>query len=111
MRGWTCGEIDRNIDTIKGELYNSLRDLIEEFNPMIPQNVIDNYAKDYADKIYDEDLAYFIENIRNTNIDLRKSAEQEIESLERTVSDLEREVEDLKEELQAKIDELTALEE
>ena len=100
--GFTCPDIDRNIDSAKEVLYNFMLEAYKDLNPVIgdipdsdlPPSVKEKAKRD-ADYLY-ESLEEIFENVRSVNEDMRRSADKQISDLNDTISDLETEVESLR---------------
>jgi chromosome segregation ATPase len=110
---WTCPQIDRMIDEIQGDLEDMICDILQEASPLIPDTEVRKIAKEYAKKYYLSTYEDLIEKIRETNVNMRKEANDQIESHERSVEaleeqvgDLENEIFDLKKEIENLEDEL-----
>lgn len=99
--GFTCPDIDSNIDDTKEQVHDFLLDLYRELNPLL-EDILDRdipesvnlKAKEDTDYLYSilEDI---FENVRNINEDMRKEADTQISELKDRVYDLESEVERL----------------
>jgi len=116
--GYTCPDIDKEISNFESTLNDNLIDLISELNPMFSEtNKEREYREGWAESIYDSAENCF-EKVRETNQDMRKEAEYQIENLieeleearrlanyweseaeekDRRISDLEEEVDRLSE--------------
>jgi len=100
--GFTCPDIDRNIDSAKEVLYDFMLETYKELNPVIgdipdsdlPPSIKERAKKD-ADYLY-ESLEEIFENVRSVNEDMRRSADKQISDLNDLISDLEAEVESLR---------------
>ena len=114
----TCPDIDLQIRYFKEVLSDKLVDLISELNPMFAEtNKEREYREGWVESIYDSAENCF-EKVRETNQDMRKEAEYQIENLieeleearrltnyweseaeekDRRISDLEEEVDRLSE--------------
>lgn len=103
--GFTCPDIDRNIDSAKEVLYDFMLETYKELNPIIediPDSDLPPSIKERAKK--DSDYLYgtledIFENVRSVNEDMRNSADKQISDLNDRVSDLEAEVESLRGEI------------
>jgi hypothetical protein len=96
---WTCPQIDRMIDEIQESLEDTICDILHKSSPLIPDAEVRKIAEEYAKKYYLSIYKDLIEKIRDTNIDMRKEANDQIERHERSIEDLEEKVEELKDEI------------
>lgn len=88
---YTCPTIDSNIKSIRQDLQNALGDLFNEYG-IIPADD----TTEIADSFYMSFIQYAIENIRETNEDIRKEAEKQIDKLETEIIMLKDEINELK---------------
>lgn len=98
---YTCPIIDRNLKEIKEHIQNTLSELIQECSPLLPSEVLTKVSEDYMERIY-SDIEYNIENVRNTNEDMRVKAENQIsdikyemQALEEIIAEKDTEIQDL----------------
>lgn len=96
--GFTCPDIDKNIDSAKETLYDFILETYRELNPLL-ESVSDNElpvcvkekAKTDADYLY-ESLEDIFENVRSVNEDMRRFADKQISDLKDEISELEHEL-------------------
>lgn len=83
----TCPKIDKSIDTVKDRINNKIESIIEQLCPLIPTEDRRSLSNEWTFELY-ESIEDLIEEIRNTNINMRNSAEEQIVRLENDVDDL-----------------------
>jgi len=88
---WTCPKIDKEIDGAKHQIREFIFNLISEFCPKIPQEVISSLSNENSEALY-SDLEKCFEAVRESNEDMRKSAEKQILNLEDEVEEEKQEV-------------------
>jgi chromosome segregation ATPase len=96
---WTCPKIDRMINDLQGDLEDMIYDILHEASPMIPHEELQKIAKEYSVKYYSSTFEDLIEKVRDTNIDMRKEANDQIEKHEKRIEELEENVEELEDEI------------
>jgi chromosome segregation ATPase len=92
---WTCPQIDKKIDECKDGMENMITDILEQSSPLLPYTEVSKHAATFVKRYYESIFGDIIEEIRSMNIDMRKEAEKQIESLEKSVETLEEEIGDL----------------
>ncbi len=92
----TCPSIDKNIKWFEDSLKESLKDLILNISPYIPEEVALKLSNERGEEILKEFLNHF-EEVRKSNEDMRREAENQIESKDREIGDLAGEIRDLEE--------------
>lgn len=113
--GWTCPDIDKQIDIFKSSLSDRLDKLIEELSPKFAETSNSTqYREDWLETIY-EDAENCFEKVRSCNSDIRNAAEKQIQELEdeleeerRLRNHFETEAEDLQRKLTKNEEELEA---
>lgn len=98
---YTCGEIDSAQDNVRKEIKSNLMELLEFFLEDTKMNISD-LSQEYMERIYDAIVDEY-ENVRQTNKDMRKEAENVIDRLES-------ELDELNSDLKSKNDEIEYLE-
>lgn len=83
---FTCPIIDKQISQFKGELECFVENLLEELNPLYAseQKLKDVFVATKCKEFYDTVESVF-ETIRESNSDLRSSADVQIDNLERII--------------------------
>ena len=107
--GWTCGDIDKNIDDAKQNIEDVLSDFMYDLNPLFmdTQEGID-LLKSYQERLYGEIEPCF-EGVRETNQDMRKEADAQIEKLQDEIDQKDLEIEDLEEKVDLKEEDIIFL--
>lgn len=88
--GYTCPTIDAGINDMKEIIESHIDDHISELSPLISAVTRLELTKDWGEKLYDE-LESTVEGIRETNEDIRKEADRQIDNLESEIDDLKSE--------------------
>lgn len=79
--GWTCPDIDKQIDIFKSDLSNRLDELIGELSPKFAEtSTFIQYREDWLKTIYG-DAENCFEEVRTCNSDIRDAAEKQIQDL------------------------------
>jgi len=104
--GYTCPDINRSIDDLKSEIQAILKDMANEICPLLTTEILTTISKGYMPSIYDI-IESYIEDIRQTNSDLRSSAEKQIDDLEDEIDNLKYEVKSLKDEIETLEDKIS----
>ena len=91
---WRCPIIDKNISTIKDKFDDFIDDKIIELSPLISDVTRDELRKEWTEELY-QMIESEIEELRDSNRDLRHHAEKVIENLEAEKSELESKIEEL----------------
>lgn len=94
----TCPKIDKSIGCIKDRIDNKIDSIIEQLCPLISVEDKRRLTNDWTFELY-ESIEDLIEDIRDTNVDMRNSAEDQIVQLENEVDDLKLTLIDLENEL------------
>jgi len=97
--GNTCPDIDKSIGQLKDAIAEYVEEIITEFSPRVTEKEMESDIKSYAEAIYDEFETSF-EAVRSTNEDMRKAAENQIDTLEDEKCYLESELLSLKNEVE-----------
>ena len=96
----TCPKIDKAISEAKDTIIDYLKDYIVDLCPYLPDEKADELAKDWGADLYDK-ISDGFESTRETNEDMRKQADYQIEKLEAEISDLKSEISELERQLDA----------
>lgn len=88
----TCPDIDSNIDQLISEIKDEIEDLIDDVCPLLKGEELEKLKETYANDIYKHVEEYF-EGVRKTNVDMRDSAEHQINHLESEIMDLKHDLE------------------
>jgi hypothetical protein len=94
----TCSSIDKNIKWFEDSLTESLKDLILDISPYIPEEVALKLSNERGEEIFKEFLNHF-EEVRKLNEDMRREAEHQIEKKDLEIGGLASEIRDLEERL------------
>ena len=97
---YTCPIIDEKIDEIEEIVKGVLRDTIDQFAPMTP----DDFTTEYINKTwssYSDDITYYLEEVRDSNRAIREAADDQIEQAEEDVETLETRAEQAEQEVTA----------
>lgn len=94
----TCPKIDKAISSAKDTIQAYLKDYIIELSPYVSEDKADELSTDWAEQIYNE-ISDCFELVRETNEDMRKQADSQIDNLEGEVSELKSEIDDLSRQL------------
>lgn len=107
--GNTCGIIDYGIDSFEDNCREEIKDLLQDIFPYLDNEEVEHVLEDKVKKIcsYFEEYA---EVVRDTNIEMREAADEQIEDLEIRVSELEDNVNDLEDEIDEKDSSIEKLE-
>lgn len=97
---YTCPKIDKEIGNAKDTIIDCISDYISQLCPFMPESEILKLSKDWGEDMYNNIESAF-ETIRETNEDMRKQADYQIEKLENEVSDLKSEIKELERNLEA----------
>jgi wobble nucleotide-excising tRNase len=103
---YTCPDINSSIKDLKSDIQYILRDLSNEICPILSSETLKEISTGYAASIYDI-IESYIEDIRQTNSDLRSSAEKQINNLEDEIDNLKDEVKSLKDEIETLEDKIS----
>lgn len=85
---YTCSDIDREISKAKSHIEENILDIVKECSPLLQDEPLNDFVKDCSNHLY-QCLEDCFEITRNTNSDMRKDAENRIESLEDIISELQ----------------------
>lgn len=88
---YTCPIIDKNIKDAKKIIQEYLNDLISDLSPLIPAGTREELTTSYTENLY-SDLEDCFEKVRESNSDMRKAAERQIEDLEDKIENLNTQV-------------------
>lgn len=94
----TCPKIDKSIGGVKDRIDSKIDSIIEQLCPLISTEDRRRLTNDWTFELY-ESIEDLIEDIRDTNVDMRNSAEGQIVQLENEVEDLKLTLIDLENEL------------
>ena len=97
---YTCPRIDKAISEAKEIITEYTKDYILEICPYLPDHKADELSKDWGAGLYDR-IADCFEAVRETNEDIRKQADFQIERLESEIEDLKSEIKELESQLDA----------
>jgi hypothetical protein len=114
---YTCPIIDGAIDDVIYEIEEGIKSLISDINIAYEKYKIDNDGEDFQDVldeyVYSEysdsiisNIKESLEKVRDSNSDMRKSADMQIYNLENAINDLEEEFKYEKEKLESEFVEL-----
>lgn len=85
---YTCPVIDQNIDFMKKIFEREIKFVIRDLSPKFSDtSEAKSYAQKVAEELY-ESIETEIEKVRETNIKMRKEAEEQIEKLQDTIDTL-----------------------
>lgn len=105
---YTCPDIDQGIENYKDDVKQYLSDMLSDSNPLLQGENKENLINEYSEHICNSFSDNF-ENVRQSNEDMRKEAEHQIEAVEgdlEEAKDLAKELEERNEVLESRIDEL-----
>jgi len=94
----TCPKIDKSIVKCRKKVEKSLKSLIHKLCPMIPDSSVNKIAKEETETVF-VSLEDIFEEVRETNSNMRKAAEDQIDSV---IYRLEYRIDELKERLKRK---------
>ena len=106
---WTCPDIDREIGNAKDCIQEFIVDLLEEACPLLSKKDKEEYATDYTNVLY-ERLESCFETVRETNVNIREAAEEQISDLEDDMANIEAEIKEKEDEIIHLQDEISSLE-
>lgn len=104
----TCPKIDKAISEAKDTIIDYLKDYITDLCPYITNEKASELSKDWGTDLYDK-ISDGFEATRETNEDMRKEADRQIDYAEEKLSNAEEEIKDLNariEELEGQVSEL-----
>ena len=90
----TCPEIDSNIEHVKSSIDTHLDSLVDELCPFCDENKKKELLESYVDWIY-SDLESCFEGVRESNENIRKEADNQIDALTDEISDLEAQIQEI----------------
>lgn len=96
----TCPKIDKAITEAKDIIIDYLKDYITELSPYITDEKASELSKDWGTDLYDK-ISDGFEATRETNEDMRKQADYQIEKLESEIEYLKSEIKELESQLDA----------
>lgn len=96
----TCPKIDKAISEAKDTIIDYLKDYITDLCPYITDEKANELSKDWGTDLYDK-ISDGFEATRETNEDMRKQADYQIEKLEAEISELKSEIYELERQLEA----------
>ena len=96
----TCPKIDKAISEAKDTIIDYLKDYITDLCPYISDEKANELSKDLGTDLYDK-ISDGFEATRETNEDMRKQADYQIERLESEIEDLKSEIKELESQLDA----------
>jgi len=95
----TCPTIDQGIAECKDIIENYLDDMVNDINPEFYSDEKgknkNNVVESFKDMIYN-DIEHIFESVRETNVQMREVADEQIRNLEYEVEEMSSELEDLK---------------
>jgi chromosome segregation ATPase len=91
----TCPKIDKAISEAKDTIIDYLKDYITDLCPYISDEKANELSKDWGTDLYDKISGGF-EATRETNEDMRKEADRQIDYAEAEIKDLNARIEELK---------------
>jgi len=95
----TCPTIDQGIAECKDIIENYLDDMINDINPELYSaekgKQKNNIVESFKDMIYN-DIEHIFESVRETNVQMREVADEQIRNLEYEVEEMSSELDDLK---------------
>lgn len=94
----TCPKIDKAISEAKDTIEVYLNDIIKDLCPYVTDEKTNELSKDWGANLYNQ-ISDIFENVRETNEDMRKQADYQINELESIISDLKEEVAELERQL------------
>ena len=83
----TCPKIDKSIGGIKDRIDNKIESIIEQLCPLMSFEDKRRLTNVWTFELY-ESIEDLIEDIRDTNVDMRDKAEEQIVQLENELDDL-----------------------
>jgi SMC interacting uncharacterized protein involved in chromosome segregation len=95
---YTCPRIDKAISEAKEIITEYTKDYILEICPYLPDHKADELSKDWGAGLYDR-IADCFEAVRETNEDIRKQADFQIERLESEIENLNFEINKLEDKI------------
>lgn len=96
----TCPKIDKAIAGAKNTIIDYLKDFITDLCPYMPNEKVNELSEDWGTDLYDR-ISDAFEATRETNEDMRKQADYQIERLESEIEDLKSEIKELESQLDA----------
>lgn len=88
----TCPDVDRGISLMEDTLNSLIYDLVQELNPKFADtDVAEGFISDTV-KYFSQELEPIYENVRQSNVDIRKAADYQIDNLCDRIDDLEHEL-------------------
>ena len=94
----TCPKIDKAISEAKDTIIDYLKYVITDLCPYITDEKANELSNDWGTDLYDR-ISNGFEATRETNEDMRKQADYQIEELELEVEDLKSEIKELENQL------------
>ena len=94
----TCPKIDRAISEAKDTIIDYLKDYITDLCPYISDEKANELSKDWGTDLYDK-ISDRFEAIRETNDDMRRQADYQIDDLECEIDNLKSEIKELESQL------------
>ena len=111
---WTCSYIDQDISSFKEVSFETckshLRGIIDEGNIDMSEEIFNERVKYLAEELYSDAEGIF-ENTRSHNEDMRKAADQQVDTLKGELENLEEERDDLQKRVDSLEEELDNLQE
>jgi len=95
----TCPKIDKAIAAAKHTIQSYLKDYINDLCPYIPDEKAIELSNDWGETIYN-DISDCFESVRETNEDMRREADSQIDRLADEISDLNEQIKDLEHQLE-----------
>ena len=96
----TCPKIDKAIAEAKHTIQSYLKYYINDLCPYISDEKSIELSNDWGETIYN-DISNCFENVRETNEDMRKEADSQIDRLADEISDLNEQIKELERQLEA----------
>ena len=96
----TCPKIDKAITEAKDTIIDCLKDYITDLCPYLPDDKVLELSENWGSDLYYK-ISDCFEATRETNEDMRKQADYQIERLESEIEDLKSEIKELESQLDA----------
>lgn len=94
----TCPKIDKEIDRVKSTIEDHLEDYIKQLCPLMSMDTVYELRSQWTKEMYDNIESAF-ETVRETNEEMRKQADYQIDRLESEIDDLKLEIKELESQL------------
>lgn len=93
----TCPIIDKAIDSAKEEIESAIDNMLDEACPLFDGKAKREYVIDQSNALYSS-LEHLFESVRDSNVDMRDAADEQITELENKIAELEARIEELEKE-------------